>query len=180
MLADTAFTWADVEANTNRPDDLACVERKFGDLIPADQPITIISTTAYQVFSPLYSSANIYYQILPDNKGCIVIDVDQLQNITRADLAIVMRLVELTNSGDLTVTGSDFYDISFTYYGKVYKFPELIDHTSQIFQAHEELMKDPKMVQAIGKYSQAWYRDSCKVVVETHRTEKSLAPSLRC
>lgn len=160
LLAGTNFTWDDVIANTNRPNDVACVEAKFGQLIPADQPVTIISSSAYQVFSHLYSSARIYFQVLPDGKGCIVIDADQLDKITRADLQIAQRLVDLSDRGDFSVDGEEYNDITFTYLGKVFSFPDIIDSATSIFTAHLELVDDPAIVNAIGKYIQPWYRDA--------------------
>ena len=47
LLATSNHSLDDVVAMTNRPDDVACVERKFGAFIPADQLVTIYSTAGY-------------------------------------------------------------------------------------------------------------------------------------
>lgn len=163
FLESVGHTLEELIETHNRPYDIACVERKFGHLL-SDQLVTVTSREAYMALGVPPMQMGCYFQIGPDGRGIVVIDVDLLDTIDERDVRIAMQLVTLCANGELSVHGSNFTDVVFNYNGSEVPFQEIVSKIQTIVESHPDMLDDQRIIEALGKYIQPWYRDAAIMV----------------
>lgn len=174
VLTASNHTLDDVFDVSNRPDDVCCVERMFGALIPADQLITVYSGAAYNALGMPTCPAPVYFQITAESKGILCVDVDQLANITERDVAMVMWLCAQVDSGVLKMQTTNLFDAIFEYNGVALKYLDIIHQVMAIFEANLDMAEDMSCVTALGMYIQPWYRDAANAVADKYGMDPRL------
>lgn len=174
LLATSNHSLDDVVAMTNRPDNVACVERKFGAFIPADQLVTIYSTAGYASIGMPAVPAPIYFQVSGDSRGILCIDVDQLANISLRDVAMCLWLCTQVDNGVLETNAVDMESAEFIYNGQTIKYSSIIEQITTILIANPFIAEDQSFTNALGMYIQPWYRDAANAVADLYGMDPSM------
>lgn len=167
MVIAAGHTWADVEAATNRPADVALVERLFGTMLHNHQ-VTVTSTSMYAKLGMPAVQAGCYFQINDDGTGIIIIDIDQIGDITMRDIAINLRLVDMVEAGMLLNATTNAFDLGFIYNGEHMVLADMIQQAYTLGVQHPELLNTARQLEVFGKYAMPWYRDAAEFVANVY------------